>query len=63
MAFDDNTTKIILAGISILALIFGGAWISKKKSKSRNTKTHQEGIRISGNHNKVVGGDDNSGQK
>jgi len=57
---DEQTTKIILAVIAVLTVIVGGSLIAIKKSKKRNTKSHQENITITGDKNKVIGGDDNS---
>jgi hypothetical protein len=50
-------TKIILAIITgIVALGVGITINSKRKSR----KSNQENINITGNDNKVIGGDDNS---
>lgn len=57
---EDNTTKIIIAVIALVTAIIGGALISINKSRKRNTKTNQDNIKIKGNKNKVIGGDDNS---
>jgi hypothetical protein len=57
---EDNTTKIIITIIALVAAIIGGALISINKSRKRNTKTNQDSIKIKGNKNKVIGGDDNS---
>jgi glucose uptake protein GlcU len=57
---EDNTTKIIIAVITLVTVIIGGALISINKSRKRNTKTNQRNIKIKGNQNKVIGGDDNS---
>ncbi len=57
---ENYTTEIISAIIGLLTLIAGGALISIKKSKKRNQKSHQENIKIEGDGNKVIGGDDNS---
>lgn len=57
---EDNTTKIIIAIITLVTAIIGGALISINKSRKRNTKTKQDNIKIKGNKNKVIGGDDNS---
>jgi uncharacterized protein YneF (UPF0154 family) len=57
---EDNTTKIIIAVIALVTAIIGGALISINKSRKRNTKTNQDNIKIKGNKNKVIAGDDNS---
>jgi hypothetical protein len=57
---EDNTTKIIITIIALVAAIIGRALISINKSRKRNTKTNQDSIKIKGNKNKVIGGDDNS---
>jgi len=57
---EDNSTKIIIAVIALITAIIGGALISINKSRKRNTKTKQDNIKIKGNKNKVIGGDDNS---
>lgn len=58
---DDNTTKIILAIIAILASIVGGVTLySKSKNKTKRYNINQKDISINGNNNKVVGGDDKS---
>ena len=57
---EDNTIKIIIAVIALVTAIIGGALISINKSRKRNTKTNQDNIKIKGNKNKVIGGDDNS---
>lgn len=54
---DENSTKIILAIVAgILAIVGGVTLYSKTKRKSVN----QKNINITGNHNKVVGGNDKS---
>jgi glucose uptake protein GlcU len=57
---EDNTTQIIIAVIALVTAIIGGALISINKSRKRSTKTKQDNIKIKGNKNKVIGGDDNS---
>lgn len=57
---EDNTTKILIAVIALVTAIIGGTLISINKSRKRNTKTNQDNIKIKGNKNKVIGGDDNS---
>lgn len=57
---EDYTTKIVIAVIALVTAIIGGALISINKSRKRNTKTNQDNIKIKGNKNKVIGGDDNS---
>lgn len=57
---EDNTTEIIIAVIALITAIIGGALISINRSKKRNTKSSQDHIKIKGNKNKVIGGDDNS---
>ena len=57
---EDSTIKIIIAVITLLTVIIGGALISINKSRKRNTKSSQDNIKIKGNKNKVIGGDDNS---
>lgn len=58
---EENTTKILLAIIAIIASIVGGITIySKKKSKNKKYNITQKDININGNNNKVVGGDDKS---
>jgi hypothetical protein len=52
--------EIVLAGIALLTVVAGGAWFSFKKSKNRTSTTNQSNIKMKGNGNKVVGGDDNS---
>lgn len=53
---DNNTTKIILGVIAIIAALIGGSLYSKKRSN----KVKQTNIEIKGDKNKIVGGDDNS---
>ncbi|SNR74281.1 hypothetical protein SAMN04488009_3538 [Maribacter sedimenticola] len=57
---EDNKTEIIIAVIALITAIIGGALISINRSKKRNTKSSQDNIKIKGNKNKVIGGDDNS---
>tara|TARA_E500000318_G_C3448263_1_gene167778 strand:+ start:105 stop:287 length:183 start_codon:yes stop_codon:yes gene_type:complete len=57
---EDNTVKVILAILTIIATVVGGALISIRKTKKRNTKSNQENININGDGNKIIGGDDNS---
>lgn len=57
---ENYTTEIISAIIGLLTIIAGGALISIKKSKKRNQKSRQENIKIKGDGNKIIGGDDNS---
>lgn len=57
---EENTVKIILAILGIISIIVGGAFISKKISKNRTSKSNQQNISINGDKNKVIGGDDNS---
>lgn len=58
---DENTTKILLAIIAVIASIVGGATIySTIKSKNKRYNVTQKDINITGNDNKVVGGDDKS---
>lgn len=59
MNLDENTTKIVLAVVAILATMLGGSVIAIKKNKRRSNNVKQENIRITGS-GKVVGGDDNS---
>lgn len=59
----STTAQIILAIIGLLTVLAGGALISKKISKKRNTKSFQSNIKMSGTGNKVIGGDDNSANK
>lgn len=55
---DENTTKILLAILAIIATIVGGITIySKKKSKSKKYNVTQKDININGDNNKIVGGD------
>jgi hypothetical protein len=62
MSFDDNTTKIIASVAGVLIAIAGGALLTIKKNKSKSKKysNKQSDITITGNDNKVVGGDDKS---
>lgn len=54
---DENFTKIILAIIAGIIAVAGGVTLySKNKRKSVN----QNNINITGNSNKVVGGNDKS---
>ncbi len=53
---EDNTTKIILGIITIIVALVGGALYSKKRSN----KVKQTKIKIKGNKNTIVGGDNNS---
>ncbi len=62
MNFDDNTTKIVLAIIGIIAAIIGGSFIAIKISKKRSNNVRQENITINGS-GKVVGGDDKSSNR
>lgn len=57
-----STQNIILALLGLLTALAGGAWITKKVSNSKKSANRQSDIRISGDSNKVVGGDDNSKQ-
>jgi hypothetical protein len=57
---EDNTFKIMMAVIALVTAIIGGALVSINKSRKRNTKSSQDNIKIKGNKNKVIGGDDNS---
>ncbi len=57
---EDNTTQIIIAVIALVTAIIGGTLISINKSRKRSTQTKQDKIKIKGNKNKVIGGDDNS---
>ncbi|UII30910.1 hypothetical protein LVD17_21690 [Fulvivirga ulvae] len=57
---EDSTAKIMVAIIALLTAIIGGALISINRSRKRNTKSSQDNIKIKGNKNKVIGGDDNS---
>lgn len=58
---DENSTKILIAIIAVIASIIGGiSFYSKKKRK--NYSVNQENINITGNDNKIVGGDDKSGK-
>lgn len=50
-------TKIILAIIAGIVTLAAGITI---KTKSKSRKYNQENINITGNDNKVIGGDDNS---
>ncbi|MFH7000952.1 hypothetical protein [Flavobacterium bizetiae] len=54
---EEITTEIILKVLGIVALIIGGgALYSKIKKRS----TVQKDITITGNQNKIIGGDDKS---
>lgn len=57
---ENYTIEIISAVIGLLTLLAGGALISIKKSKKRNQKSQQDNIKIKGDRNKIIGGDDNS---
>lgn len=58
---DESTSKIILAIIALIASIIGGVTIySKRKSKNISYDVRQRNINITGNENKIVGGDDKS---
>lgn len=57
---DETTLKIILGIFTLLAAIFGGAFISKKFILQSNKKNKQKNITIKGKGNKFVGSDDNS---
>jgi hypothetical protein len=63
MNLDDNTTKIIIAIITVITVIMGGAFISIRKTRKNKSKNSISNINISGNNSKVVGGDDNSKNK
>jgi uncharacterized protein YneF (UPF0154 family) len=54
----ENTVKVLLAIIALITAMAGGSWYSKRKTKSISNS--QKKIKIKGNKNKVVGGDDNS---
>jgi len=55
---DENTTKILLAILAIIATIVGGVTIySNKKSISKKFNVTQKDININGDNNKIVGGD------
>ncbi|QSB28513.1 hypothetical protein [Flavobacterium sp. CLA17] len=56
----DNYTQIIAGIIIILTTLAGGALYSKRKSKTKKTSNTQNNISITGNENKVIGGDDKS---
>ena len=55
---ENNTTNIIIAVITLITAIISSALISINKSRKRKTK--QNNIKIKGDKNKVIGGDDNS---
>lgn len=60
---DENTTKIILAIIAVIASVIGGVTLySKSKNKSKKYNINQKDININGNNNKIIGGDDKSGK-
>ncbi len=57
---EENTIKIILAIITVVATIVGGTLYYKKTTKVKKRSTTIKGISITGNDNKVIGGNDNS---
>jgi len=60
MTFDESSTKIIIGIIGLLTVIVTGAFISIKIIRKRNTKNTISNVHISGQNNKIVGGDDKS---
>ena len=60
MSFSENITEIILAGITLLTVILTGAFVSIKKINKSSRKNKFKNIKINGNENKIVGGDDHS---
>lgn len=57
---ENNYVKIALAVITVIGAILGGAFYSKKKVKNKKYQIDQRDITITGDNNKIVGGDDNS---
>ena len=48
MNLDDNTTKIVLGLITLLTVIVGGALISIKKTRKRNTRNTISNVKLTG---------------
>ena len=63
MNFDENTTKIVVAIIALLTAIVSGALVTIRKMKKKSTRNTFSNVKITGNNNKIVGGDDNSKNK
>jgi photosystem II stability/assembly factor-like uncharacterized protein len=57
---EEYYTQIIAGFIIILTTLAGGALYSKSKNKTKRTSNTLDNITITGNDNKVVGGDDKS---
>jgi hypothetical protein len=60
MDFDENIMKIIGYVIAAIVTIAGGSLLAIKISKNKKYKNTQSNITMTGNGNKVVGGDDKS---
>lgn len=60
MDLNENSTKIILGVFALVTVIVGSAWVSKKKNKKRSSRNMVSNIKIEGDKNKIIGGDDNS---
>ncbi|AKP50240.1 hypothetical protein [Cyclobacterium amurskyense] len=55
---EGNLSEILSTIIALIIAIIGGSWYSKRKKKS--ISNIQKGIKIKGDKNKIVGGDDKS---
>jgi len=60
MDFDNETLKIIGYVVAGIAAISGGALFAIKKSKSKKISSKQSNVTMTGDGNKIIGGDDNS---
>lgn len=57
---EENIIKLIIELLVAIGALVGGTFIIKKVILTRKNISKQKNITISGNDNKVVGGDDNS---
>lgn len=57
---DNNSTEIIVSIVTLIGAIVGGTIYFKSKKKYKRNNVVQKKIKIKGNHNKVIGGDDKS---
>lgn len=57
---ESSSINLLVAVITFLTAILGGAFIAIKRVKKKNQKSDQRGIQIKGDGNKIIGGDDNS---
>ncbi|MGS4347110.1 hypothetical protein ACKUSY_16280 [Myroides odoratus] len=57
---DNNSIEIIVSIVTIIGAIVGGTIYFKSKKKYKRNKVIQKKIKIKGDNNKVIGGDDKS---